>query len=174
MYIYTMAPFLFTGPIEAPLNAPSPAHAARWIAEAKTQRLIRLCNRATSMGLRVGAVSAVYFTAELLLRVYDGEARPAQAAWAGATAGGAFGLVSNLGLPAGVPGTRLIGAGLMGALGAGAGWCVGWTDRSAQSMLPAEVRQQKEAQWQQMMDICAGKGTSGGGGEGNLYDGAFK
>lgn len=31
----------------APTDAPSPAHAARYLAEAKTQRLIRLANRAT-------------------------------------------------------------------------------------------------------------------------------
>ncbi len=36
-----------TGALVAPTDAPSPAHAARYLAEAKTQRLIRLANRAT-------------------------------------------------------------------------------------------------------------------------------
>lgn len=156
--LYRTLQFGITGPIVAPPEAPTPAHAARWIAEAKTQRLIRLCNRATGMGLRVGALSAVYFSAELLLRIYDGESRPRQAAWAGAATGAVFGFASNVGLPSGVPATRLLSAGLMGGLGAGAGWCAGLADRTTQSILPEEVRRQKESQWQQMLDITAGKG----------------
>lgn len=54
-----------------------------------------------SVGLRVGALSAAFFSTELLLRVYDGERRPRQTAWAGAGAGALYGLATNVGLPSG-------------------------------------------------------------------------
>jgi hypothetical protein len=58
------------GPITAPPEAPSKAHAAKAMAEEQTQRLLRIINSSLRSSLWFGSLAAVFYGVQLAGGVY--------------------------------------------------------------------------------------------------------
>lgn len=54
-----------TGPVRTPASMPSKAHAARAMAEAQTERLVRVLNASVRGGLRFGGLAAVFYAVQV-------------------------------------------------------------------------------------------------------------
>eukprot|EP00887_Chlorella_sp_A99_P003889 scaffold11.g3889.t1 len=148
---------LAVGPVQAPAGAASKAHAARAMAEAQTERLVRVMNASLKAGLRVGGLAAVFYAAEALSGIYRGRRDFYDTAVGGMTAGTLFGVaVARGGGQRGGPALLLRSAVLGAALGAAAGVPVGLLQDKLVSLMPEKARQQRRQRHEQTEAIIRG------------------
>ena len=79
------------GPVQAPVDAPSKAHASKAMAEEQTARLLRIINGALKGSLRFGGLAAVYYGAQLSSGIYRGRHDYINSAMGGTAAGAMLG-----------------------------------------------------------------------------------
>lgn len=123
------------GPYRLQQQGLSKAQEARLIAEENTKRIIRFSRQAIKGGLQFGSLAGLFYAAQMLNAVANGEKSIQDTAVAASVTGSIFGAF----MP-GPVGLRLRSSALGGVLGAVFGYPVGWAQREVESKLEGTGR----------------------------------
>jgi len=123
------------GPPKPQRQGLSKGQEARLIAEDNTMRIIRFSKQAIKGGLQFGSLAGLFYAAQALSAVANGERSIQDVAIAGSVTGAVFGAF----MP-GPAGLRLRSSVLGGVLGAAFGYPVGWAQQKVEANLEGTGR----------------------------------